>query len=408
MGGKRIQIARAALVLVLPAAAAGQFHFKLERVKVEVHTFASQGFALSDHNNYLTMKTSRGSFALTDFGFNVSAQITDRLRVGAQLYDRNVGKIGNWKPSFDWAVIDYRARDWLGFRGGKVKTVFGLYNETRDIEFLHLWALLPQSTYSVDMRSDFTSHKGGEAYGDILLGKRGALRYSLWGGARSDDPEGGFRKGLLDNLFGPIVMRPFTGTAEGVDLRWTGGVNGLTLGASAVKQYYSFRAVQHVLEIGRDVDMRVTTRKHNTHAFYAQYIFQKLRLEAEYRKTWRVSVGEFFSQEAPHLLIEGNADWRYGYAAAAYRLHDRLELGTYHSRFYPAWNRPRDPPTGHVYDTAATVRFELNRHLCLKVEGHFLDGYSDRVSFRGFYPSDTPEGLQPKTKLLVVRLGYFF
>ena len=41
----------------------------------------------------------------------------------------------------------------MGFREGRVKTSLGLYNDTQDQEFLHTWALLPQSLYPADLRS---------------------------------------------------------------------------------------------------------------------------------------------------------------------------------------------------------------------------------------------------------------
>ena len=54
-------------------------------VTFQVHSFASQGFAYSNDNNYLTMDTSKGSFAMTDGGVNISTQVTDKFRVGAQV-----------------------------------------------------------------------------------------------------------------------------------------------------------------------------------------------------------------------------------------------------------------------------------------------------------------------------------
>src|SRR5512141_2963582 len=104
----------------IPASLYAQFNVAVLGRKVQVHSFASQGFAISNDNNYLTMNTSRGTFAMTDFGANVSTQITDRFRVGAQIYDRNVGRLGNWRPDLDWAFADYRIKDWFGVRGGKV------------------------------------------------------------------------------------------------------------------------------------------------------------------------------------------------------------------------------------------------------------------------------------------------
>ena len=56
---------------------------------VQVHGFASQGFTYSDKNNYPTIKTSQGSFAFTDGGVNISMPVSDKFRVGAQMYMRN-------------------------------------------------------------------------------------------------------------------------------------------------------------------------------------------------------------------------------------------------------------------------------------------------------------------------------
>ena len=120
--------------------------------EVQIHGYLSEGFASSTDNNYLRMDTSQGSF-FTEAGLNVSSQITNKLRVGAQVYDRYIGELGKGRVYLDWAFADYRLKDWIGFRGGKIKTPLGLYTDTQDQAFLHTWALLPQSVYPVDLRS---------------------------------------------------------------------------------------------------------------------------------------------------------------------------------------------------------------------------------------------------------------
>jgi hypothetical protein len=45
--------------------------FKIDGREVQIHGFASQGFIYTDDNNWLTMHTSQGSGAFTDFGANV-------------------------------------------------------------------------------------------------------------------------------------------------------------------------------------------------------------------------------------------------------------------------------------------------------------------------------------------------
>ena len=118
------------------------------------------------------MNSSQGSGAFTDFGFNVSTSVTDKLRVGAQLYDRNLGQLGQYHPSLDWAVADYRFKSWLGVRGGKVKTTLGLYTDTQDLDFLRAFALLPQSVYPADLRDATMAHLGGDIYGNVSLKHR--------------------------------------------------------------------------------------------------------------------------------------------------------------------------------------------------------------------------------------------
>ena len=51
--------------------------FKLLDRTVQVHGFVSQGFIYTSDNNWLTMNTSQGSAAFSDFGLNMSSQVTD-------------------------------------------------------------------------------------------------------------------------------------------------------------------------------------------------------------------------------------------------------------------------------------------------------------------------------------------
>src|ERR1700683_5388443 len=90
----------AAFLCAAPAVMHAQFDFTLANLPIQVHSFASQGYEYSNDNNYLTMK-SGGSFAMTDGGVNISTQITDRFRVGAQVYDRQIGHLGDGTVQLD-------------------------------------------------------------------------------------------------------------------------------------------------------------------------------------------------------------------------------------------------------------------------------------------------------------------
>jgi len=208
--------------------------FKLFDRAVQVHGFASQGFVYTDDNNWLTMNTSQGSAAWTDFGLNMSSEVTDRLRIGAQGYDRNLGQLGQYHPSLDWAVADYRFKSWFGLRGGKVKTTLGLYNDTQDLDFLHTFALLPQSVYPIDLRDATIAHLGGDVYGNILLKHRlGGLSYTAYVGHRSDSRYSGYF--YLASQFGIYYSR-IGGLQYGADLRWNTPLRGLLIGASRMNE----------------------------------------------------------------------------------------------------------------------------------------------------------------------------
>ncbi|HEY3459127.1 MAG TPA: hypothetical protein VGK64_31370 [Bryobacteraceae bacterium] len=369
--------------------------FKIEGRPIQVHGFASQGFAISDGNNFLTMNTREGSFALTDFGVNISIEITPKLRLGAQLYNRNIGHLGNWHPELDWAGVDYKFKDWLGIRAGKVKTVLGLYNDTRDMEFLHTWAILPQSMYPLDLRASDMAHLGGDLYGTVGLKRLGSLAYTGYLGFEPTDLYGGYIYGLK-GLGANITA--FNRTLQGGDLRWNTPVQGLLAGVSYMNQTVHGRGTN---QLGLPSDSKTT--KNQTPQFYIQYQRSALKLEGEYRRNLQ-KVLIFDVLAPPELLV----DSRSFYGAATYRLGKRVEIGGYYSRFYLDWADKHSDLGNHIFDKVACIRFDLASHWDLKIEGHFMNGYGASEAFRSFYPQDNPQGFKPGTNLLVLRTGFQF
>jgi len=392
-----------------------QFSFTLDGRPVQVHSFFSQGFGYSNDNNYLTMKTSQGSFAMTEAGLNASMQVTDRLRIGAQVYDRNIGNLGAWHPQLDWAVADYRFKDWLGVRGGVVKTVFGLENETQDEECLHTFALLPQSVYATDLRDAWLRHRGGDLYGEIPLRGLGSLSYTGWAGLRQDSRYGGYP--YLLSVLG-ARFDSYGGLQVGGDVRWNTPLRGLVAGASRMSQDIDGKGTWYLTPglFPIPEPMLIPYQEHTirdwTHQFYGQYSAGNWRLASEYRRYWR-------DQRTFNDMWEIRSDVRGWYVSAAYRLTKQLEVGSYYSRWVVTWSNSvpgsiqgspdQDAPDRHVYDKVVTARFDLNHHWHVKVEGHFMDGYGATWGFpSGFYQQDNPDGLKPKTNLLLIRTGWNF
>jgi hypothetical protein len=407
-------IALAAFLCAAPAVMHAQFDFKVDGLPFQVHSFASQGFMYTSDNNYMTMNTSNGSFAFTDFGANVSTQITDKFRVGAQLYDRNVGKLGGWHPDLDWAVADYKFKDWFGIRAGKVKTTLGLFNDTQDLEFLHTWALLPQSMYPLDQRGSTISHIGGDIYGAIPLKKLGELNYTVYGGDRPNDMNGGYvyaletsaKQGTDANGISIVVpsssrtINSYNGPAYGADLRWNTPLTGLLLGSSYLDQDPTTKG----FFVATRIPFLIQTEKDLTNAFYAEYMLRGFRFDAEYR---REIMDTRTTSSNGVLAAPTDKDMRSAYVAASYRLTKLLEIGSYYSRFYYNWAYLHSDPLNHVFDQAITARLDLRKYLDLKIEGHFMNGIMPSATVsRGFYIAPNPAGLKPDTRLLVIRLGY--
>jgi len=379
-----------------PAALQAQFDFKIDDRDVQIHSFAQQGFAYSNQNNFLTMNTSQGSFAMTDAAANISASITDKFRVGAQVYGRNIGGLGNYHVQLDWAFGDYKFKAWLGVRAGKVKTTFGLLNDVQDAEFLQTWAILPQSVYPLDLRSYTIAHTGADVHGDIGLHNAGTLSYTAFWGLRENDPYGGTYYG---DAGAADPVRSFSGKARGVDVRWHAPVEGLTIGMSwadeTEKLVVDYLAVSALLTAH-------STPEHLSSG-YVDYARGKWHLSSEFRRDYHPITVNFLSTTGETGFLSSTA-W---FGTVAYRVSKRLEIGTYNSRFYDA---PRGPPhlaNSHIFDQTVTARFDITRWWNLKVEEHFIDGYGNPYSAHGFYPVDNPQGLKPTTNMFVIRTAFY-
>jgi hypothetical protein len=374
--------------------------FKLLDRDVQIHGFATQGFVHTNENNWLTMNTSDfGSGEFSDFGVNASTQVTDKFRIGAQLYDRNLGGLGKWYPTLDWAYGQYRFTPWFGIRGGRVKTVLGLYNDTQDLDFLHPFALLPQSIYSVDVRDSTIAHDGGDIFGDIRLGKNyGKLSYTAYAGHRDNSIHGGIA--YLETSDG-LTFQSLSGLQYGGDLRWQTPLKGLLVGASRENQSNTNDYIYN--GPGGPIPFSNSDRSDWINQFYGEYTWKRLLLDTEFRHAW--------DDTGTPGINESQINVHAWYVAGAYRIMKRLQIGSYYSHYWVAFPIPDLVPagTGHSYDKVITGRVDINRFFNIKVEGHFIDGYGyPAVSPIGFYYANNPTGLQNDTKALIVKGGFNF
>jgi hypothetical protein len=326
---------------------------------VEVHGFVSPGFLVSTGNNYLA-KSKRGSFEFTEMGINFTVPLTEKLRTGIQLFARDLGPTNNYNPRADWFYLDYRFDDWFGIRAGRVKIPFGFYNDTSDIDAARVPILLPQSIYSLAARDFALAQSGGEIYGRVRTRSLGALEYRLYGGTIFLAPANISASSTI-----PVteVDVPFV---AGERLIWETPLDGLRLAGS--------------LQAGRlDASFIIPPNTPNFPAGpaslglhsvawlgSAEYALHDVQLSAEYgRSTGRVSgTNQAFFQR---VVSER------GYVMATYRLTDWFWPGAQYGVLFPTVeNRSGRDKVQH--DVAGTLRFDINHHWLVKLEGHFMSG----------------------------------
>jgi hypothetical protein len=389
-------IALTGLGVALASAPVDAQSFKVGSKEVQVHGSFQQGFIFTGGNNFLTMPTSDGSGAMTDGSVNVGTRLTPKLRVGGQFYTRNIGQLGNFQPQVDWAFADYKVNDAIGVRAGKVKTALGLFTDTQDMEFLYTWAILPQGTYPLDLRSVSIAHIGGDVYGSVKVGKAGSVAYTGYLGVIQDDTKGGYRYGVEDA--GLAFKSGIKTKGGGFDTRWTTPVPGLVTGYSFMQTKGTSDLTLAAIGLNFTVDSDPWRRQ----AVFADYQGASVRLSGEWRHESLSTI------IVPAVFPSSTTRSKSAFVAASYRLFKQLEVGSYHSRFVYDTALSASPPENHITDTAITGRVDLNQYWHVKVEGHFMDGYGSTTLARGFYRRSNPNGFDSKTKMLVLRTGVTF
>jgi len=352
---------------------------------LQFHGFATQGFLYSSHNNYLTLKSNEGSLQWTEGAFSVVDVLSDKLRVGLQIHMYDMGQFGP-NVLIDWASGDYKFDDRLGFRAGKVKVPFGLYNDSQDVDSLFLWVLLPQSLYPDDNRDYDLAELGGQVYGGLDLGRKaGRILYAGHLGNNALDASGGYMRNLAS--LGLTFPSPPSGRVYGGDLRWQTPIEGLEVGASAANYSLDGTGPEGSFHMPGSISL----------VYYAQWNRGKLHLAGEY---YRDPLSLSFNTLAgPLFLPQDDRAW---YPMIRYDLTKKLQVGSYYSY---AVNKAADTssPENYSRDWVVSGRYNFNSYFYGKLEGHFLHG-----TLLGYYQDTNPNGLQPSTSMLAARVGFAF
>jgi hypothetical protein len=349
--------------------------------RIAVHGFVSQGAFLSTANDYLG-NSERGSAEFLEAAVNVTSGVTDRLRVGAQLFTQDVGPIGNYALVLDWAYLDYRWRDWLGLRAGRIKMPQGLHNEYVDIDAARVPILLPQSVYPITNREFQLAQTGASLYGTYGLGS-GGLDYQVFAGAMFIDPQ---TSSLT--IIGPVELDSVdTRYVAGGQVLWRTPLAGLRLGGSYLHTNLEFRfhtdqftAAQLIMAglVPDDFNgnFELEWRDINLTVASVEYSPGDWSLSAEYSR-W------IFREHTsiPDAITVRDQDSERFYGMATYRLSNWLEAGGYYSVLFVdaddrdgSGERFTESHRAYQKDLSVTARFDVNDFWLWKLEAHYMDG----------------------------------
>jgi hypothetical protein len=349
------------LLALAPPALASEADPSETLADVEVHAFVSQGLIKTTGNNYIVPRSRRGSVDVTEVGINFTKPITDRLRVGVQFFGGGFVPSGAYNAKLDWFYLDYRWRDWLGLRAGRVKLPFGLYNEVNDVDAARLPILMPQSTYPIANRNFLLAQTGFELYGYHSFPVVGALEYRLYGGTIVFD---------LPNTTTPtfVIKNLDFAYLAGGRLMWETPVEGLRLGGSV----QALRLDAQLQGVMNPADLETAEIPAILWMASLEYIGHNWLFAAEYSRWHTETKSSNPAFLRPTLPMTNE---RY-YAMAGYHLLPWLQVGSYYAGYYPHYT-VRSGDANQQHDVAATIRFDITPNWLLKLEGHYIHGTAE-------------------------------
>jgi len=266
----------------------------------------------------------------------------------------------------------------------------GLFNDSQDVDAVHLWILLPQSFYPVDNKSFLLSHLGGDIYGGIRLGKKaGSISYRGYAGYRDLDLHGGYVLQIAPAT-GAFPTAP-NGKVYGGDLRWQVPLRGLQMGVSAIVSNLDGSGANGTFHIPYGTQP----------VFYAKFEKGKLFAGGEYKRGGNLFAVTLALPSGP-FVIPTRYDMQSWYAMMSYRVLPKLQVGSYYSHYT---NRlgPNTLPANYSKDLDISGRYDINNYFYAKVEEHFVHGTA-----LSYYPGTNLAGEKPRANLLAAKVGFNF
>ena len=161
----------------------------LATADVKLNGYFSQALVHSPDNPFFETGQET-SFNYRELGINGNWQVSERVRLAAQIVSRRLGDIDDGSPKLDFGLLDlqlYRSEAInAGLRLGRTKNAYGIYNKTRDVPHARPGVLVPHAIYFESMRDALLSVDGGNVYFDAHLAI-GDIAFEAYVGKRKLD-----------------------------------------------------------------------------------------------------------------------------------------------------------------------------------------------------------------------------
>jgi predicted porin len=248
---------------------------------------------------------------------------------------------------------------------------------------------------------DFNSAvNGGMAYGNVNIGKAGSIDYKVFYGAIPMSPDMG-----VADFFNTTSLYTSAGVRDvgmdysaGGQLFWNTPVDGLKVG-------YSYSFFKNLIATGKFVyvptaDVTLILPKYNYHTLSAEYIRGQWTFAAE----WQHVEGDT-KVVTPFSTSYGVSKTENWYVSVARRLNDKFEVGAY----YASQQNKNPAATAtdaqkHNRDWAFSIRYDINEHILVKAEYHYVDG---RLNMFNTPRTPNPK-MQDNTSLIAVKTTFSF
>lgn len=354
----------------------------VESINLEAHGFVSFGNLRTWDNNVYDDDTTDGTNDFYEAALNVVARPYQRVRVGAQLFVRDLGHYDNGRLELDWGYVDYHAHDWFDVQVGRVKIPLGLYNESQDIDAARTSVFLAQSVYPTRLRELLVSVDGGKVAGRFDLADAGALSYTVFAGTKHFDDDGAYAT-YVGETARFTVEDLDVGPVFGGMLHWDTPLPDVSLRFTAYQSHdidVRGTSLSGTTRLTTDSRSLVTSVQWEPHDWTITAEYLHIDTDGESVRGVVTSPYEF-QYDGGYLSATWHAcSWMEGYVATEYR-HNEL----------------RGRPTNFGWSWIAAINLLPLRNWSLKAEYQYQDNSIAVLS------TDNPQGVAESWHLLALK-----